>query len=78
FLPKEAADLQKDLVDNLWEMDEILHQFLDYARSGREELAEEIDLIAFLRHFVESQGDDVLLQKPECESLYLSITPVAL
>ncbi|MEY2342282.1 ATP-binding protein [Acidithiobacillus sp. IBUN Pt1247-S3] len=79
FLPKEAADIQQDLIDNLWEMDETLHQFLDYARSGREELAEEIDLLAFLRQFAAQQGDDVLLREEVAqESLYLSVTPVAL
>ncbi len=82
FLPAEAAEIQQDLVDNLWEMDETLHQFLDYARSGREELAEEIDLLAFLRQFAEQQGADVTWHEPAQgstpETLYLSVTPVAL
>ncbi len=79
FLPKEAAEIQQELVDNLWEMDETLHQFLDYVRSGHEELAEEIDLGAFLQNFVhDSSYSEIQLEELPAQTLYVHIPPVAL
>ncbi len=78
FLPSDVREIRQDLVDNLWEMDETLHQFLDYVRSGQEEAAEEIDLAAFLQQFAEQQGQDLYLQAAEREPIYVSVPPVGL
>jgi len=77
FLPADT-EVREDLIANLREMDEILRQFLDYARSGQEEPSQVLDLPHWLREFVERQGPDIQLDLPPEQTLRARLRPVGL
>ncbi|MGC9238930.1 MAG: ATP-binding protein [Acidithiobacillus sp.] len=77
FLPPNT-EVREELIANLREMDEILRQFLDYARSGQEEPSQVLDLPHWLEDFVERQGPDIQLDLPDERPLQARLRPVGL
>jgi two-component system osmolarity sensor histidine kinase EnvZ len=77
FLPADT-EIREDLIANLREMDAILRQFLDYARSGQEEPSQALELASWLRDFVERQGSDIQLDLPAESELKARLRPVGL
>ncbi|MGK9450020.1 ATP-binding protein [Acidithiobacillus caldus] len=77
FLPADT-EIREDLIANLREMDAILRQFLDYARSGQEEPSQALELASWLRDFAERQGADIQLDLPTDSELKARLRPVGL
>ena len=78
FLPQEDATIRTDMIANLREMDQIIHQFLDYARSGSGEDGVTLDLGVWLKAFVEKQGPGTSLDLPSSPAIFLKTGPVSL
>ncbi|MFA7496312.1 MAG: ATP-binding protein [Acidithiobacillus sp.] len=58
FLPAEE-ETRQEIIENIQEMDKVIHQFMDYARSGERELLLEVDLGVWLQHLILRQQADV-------------------
>ncbi len=80
FLPREDAAIRTDMITNLREMDQIIHQFLDYARSGSGsgEDSVTLDLGSWLKAFAERQGPGTVLDLPPGPAILLKTGPVSL
>jgi two-component system osmolarity sensor histidine kinase EnvZ len=51
FLPAEE-EARQEIIDNIQEMDKVIHQFMGYARSGERELLVDTDIGSWLQQLV--------------------------
>ncbi|MBN2678861.1 ATP-binding protein [Acidithiobacillus montserratensis] len=58
FLPAEE-EARQEIIDNIQEMDKVIHQFMGYARSGERELLVDTDLGPWLQQLVLRQQAEV-------------------
>lgn len=58
FLPAEE-EVRQEIIDNIQEMDKVIHQFMGYARSGERELLVDTDLGRWLQQLVLRQQAEV-------------------
>ncbi|PKY10973.1 two-component sensor histidine kinase [Acidithiobacillus marinus] len=58
FLPAEE-EARQEIIDNIQEMDKVIHQFMGYARSGERELLVDTDLGRWLQQLVLRQQAEV-------------------
>lgn len=58
FLPAEE-EARQEIIDNIQEMDKVIHQFMGYARSGERELLVETDIGSWLQQLVLRQQAEV-------------------
>ncbi|WP_414040674.1 ATP-binding protein [Acidithiobacillus sp. M4-SHS-6] len=58
FLPA-GEEARQEIIDNIQEMDKVIHQFMDYARSGEQELLVDTDLGRWLQQLLLRQQAEV-------------------
>ncbi|MHB0872473.1 MAG: ATP-binding protein [Acidithiobacillus ferrooxidans] len=63
FLPPEE-EARSEIIANIQEMDKVIHQFLDYARSGEQEALVATDLGLWLKAFILRQPAGVVWHPP--------------
>lgn len=63
FLPAEE-EARSEIIANIQEMDKVIHQFLDYARSGEQEPLVATDLDLWLKAFILRQPAGVVWHPP--------------
>lgn len=63
FLPAEE-EARSEIIANIQEMDKVIHQFLDYARSGEQEALVATDLGLWLKAFILRQPAGVVWHPP--------------
>ena len=63
FLPAEE-EARSEIIANIQEMDKVIHQFLDYARSGEREALVATDLGLWLKAFILRQPTGVVWHPP--------------
>ncbi|MCK9189243.1 ATP-binding protein [Acidithiobacillus sp.] len=77
FLPAEE-EARGEIIANIQEMDKVIHQFLDYARSGEQEPLVATDLGPWLKMFILRQQADVVWHPPAADLPKLPIQEVGL
>ncbi|CDQ10876.1 Integral membrane sensor signal transduction histidine kinase [Acidithiobacillus ferrivorans] len=77
FLPAEEA-VRGEIIANIQEMDKVIHQFLDYARSGEQEPLVATDLGLWLKMFILRQQAGVVWHPPVADLPKLPIQEVGL
>ncbi|MHB1281877.1 MAG: ATP-binding protein [Acidithiobacillus sp.] len=77
FLPAEEA-VRGEIIANIQEMDKVIHQFLDYARSGEQEPLVTTDLGLWLKMFILRQQAGVVWHPPAADLPKLPIQEVGL
>ncbi len=77
FLPAEE-EARQEIIDNIQEMDKVIHQFMGYARSGERELLVDTDLGAWLQQLMLRQQAEVRWQPASTPLPKLAIQEVGL
>ncbi len=77
FLPAEE-EARGEIIANIQEMDKVIHQFLDYARSGEQEPLVATDLGLWLKMFILRQPAGVVWHPPAADLPKLPIQEVGL
>ncbi|MBW9249739.1 MAG: HAMP domain-containing protein [Acidithiobacillus ferriphilus] len=77
FLPAEE-EARGEIIANIQEMDKVIHQFLDYARSGEQEPLLTTDLDLWLKRFILRQQAGVVWHPAAVDLPKLSIQEVGL
>ena len=77
FLPAEE-EARGEIIANIQEMDKVIHQFLDYARSGEREPLVATDLGLWLKAFILRQPAGVVWHPPAADLPKLPIQEVGL